>query len=95
MGNPGNFTIPPSTQIPHKTREGGYKGRKMEKMHLALFILAAIACFLMGSASAMTHIVGGSHGWRVPENETFFEEWAKPRTFGLGDSLQIWTNYTK
>ncbi|CAK9324811.1 unnamed protein product [Citrullus colocynthis] len=36
---------------------------------------------------AFTHIVGGSHGWRVPENTTFFDQWAKPRTFGVGDRL--------
>lgn len=38
-------------------------------------------------AAAMTHVVGGSYGWRVPPNHRFFQEWAKPRTFGAGDRL--------
>ncbi|XP_050261744.1 umecyanin-like [Quercus robur] len=60
----------------------------MTKMKITLFMLAAIAgCLMMGSVSAMTHIVGGGHGWRLPDNQTFFEEWAKPRTFGVGDRL--------
>jgi hypothetical protein len=58
------------------------------KTHLSLLVLAAVGCsFMMGSVSAMTHVVGGGHGWRVPLNQTFFEEWAKPRTFGVGDKL--------
>lgn len=60
----------------------------MTKMKITLFMLAAIAgCVMMSSVSAMTHIVGGGHGWRLPDNQTFFEEWAKPRTFGVGDRL--------
>ena len=62
--------------------------KRMTKMHITLFMLAAIAgCFMMGSVSAMTHIVGGSHGWSLPDNQTFFADWAKPRTFGVGDKL--------
>ncbi|PON44313.1 Phytocyanin domain containing protein [Parasponia andersonii] len=53
-----------------------------------LFALAALfGSFMIGSVRAMTHIVGGSHGWRVPDNKTYFDEWAKPRTFGVGDRL--------
>merc|ERR1711971_915129 len=62
--------------------------QKKKKKKITLFMLAAIAgCLMMGSVSAMTHIVGGGHGWRLPDNQTFFEEWAKPRTFGVGDRL--------
>lgn len=53
-------------------------------------MLAAIGCcFLMGSASAMTHIVGGAFGWRAPENNktSLYADWAFPRTFGVGDQL--------
>lgn len=32
-------------------------------------------------------VVGVSYGWQVPESSTFFHEWAKPRTFGIGDKL--------
>jgi len=62
---------------------------KMAKIHLTLFLLALIFGFsaYMGSVNAMTHVVGGGHGWRVPHNKTFFDEWAKPRTFGVGDRL--------
>lgn len=60
----------------------------MAKMHLSLLVLAAVGCcFLMDPATAMIHIVGGAHGWRLPHNKTFFEQWAKPRTFGVGDKI--------
>lgn len=55
-----------------------------------MLMLAAIGCcFLAGSASAMTHIVGGAFGWRAPENNktSFYADWAFPRTFGVGDQL--------
>lgn len=52
------------------------------------FTLAAIlGYFMIGQVGAFTHIVGGSHGWRVPDNKTYFQDWAKPRTFGVGDRL--------
>ncbi|KAM1209078.1 hypothetical protein ACFX2I_014758 [Malus domestica] len=59
----------------------------MEKIQFAVFMAAAIGCFLMGSVTAFTHIVGGKEGWSVPENKTFYEDWAFPRTFGVGDRL--------
>lgn len=62
----------------------------MGKMHLSLLVLAVFVgcCFMiMNPVSAMIHIVGGGHGWRLPVNQTFFQEWAKPRTFGVGDKL--------
>ncbi|KAF4389355.1 umecyanin-like [Cannabis sativa] len=54
---------------------------KMECKRL-LLVLMMVDC-VMG----FTHIVGGRFGWRVPRNLTFFDEWAKPRTFGVGDRL--------
>lgn len=62
----------------------------MANLKLSLIILAAtMGCFMMAtSVNAMTHIVGGSHGWRVPDNKTYFEDWARPRTFGVGDRLR-------
>ncbi|XP_038878156.1 stellacyanin-like [Benincasa hispida] len=51
-------------------------------------MICCLVMMMMGSCvNAFTHIVGGSHGWRVPENITFFDEWTKPRTFGVGDRL--------
>ena len=52
-----------------------------------LSLATIIGCFMIGEVSAFTHIVGGSHGWRVPDNLTYYEEWAMPRTFGVGDKL--------
>ncbi|WOK91391.1 hypothetical protein Cni_G00082 [Canna indica] len=33
------------------------------------------------------HIVGGSYGWKIPPNRTFYGEWAKNKTFIVGDKL--------
>lgn len=63
---------------------------KMMHLKTNLFLLAVVifgCIFYMDSVNGMTHVVGGSHGWRVPDNKTFFEEWSKPRTFGVGDRL--------
>ncbi|XP_057969299.1 umecyanin-like [Malania oleifera] len=61
-----------------------------KSMLLILFGCAAIlGCNVIQSASAMTHVVGGSFGWTVPPNKTFYQEWAKPRTFGVGDELMF------
>ncbi|XP_023518646.1 umecyanin-like [Cucurbita pepo subsp. pepo] len=59
----------------------------MDKMYVALMIGIFSCLLFMPSMDAFTHIVGGNHGWRVPDNVTFFDEWAKPRTFGVGDKL--------
>lgn len=62
----------------------------MATIRVRMLMLAAIGCcFLTGSASAMTHIVGGAFGWRAPENNktSFYADWAFPRTFGVGDQL--------
>lgn len=57
-------------------------------MHLVSFLmLAAVACFMTAPAAAFSHIVGGSFGWSTPGNLSFYEDWAKPRTFGVGDKL--------
>ena len=54
-----------------------------------MMIMTMITTMMMmgSSVNAFTHIVGASHGWRVPDNVTFYDEWAKPRTFGVGDKL--------
>ncbi|KAF8412149.1 hypothetical protein HHK36_000105 [Tetracentron sinense] len=59
----------------------------MAQMYISLFLLAAMGCLMMGRVSAMNHIVGGSFGWIIPKNLSFYQEWAKPRTFGVGDKL--------
>ena len=60
----------------------------MGKMGVVWFLaLAAVACLMTAPAAAFTHIVGGSFGWKTPQNLTFYQDWAKPRTFGVGDKL--------
>ncbi|XP_042506539.1 mavicyanin-like [Macadamia integrifolia] len=59
----------------------------MEKLQSSLLFLAAMACVLMEQTNSMSHIVGGSFGWSIPKNSSFYQEWAKPRTFGVGDKL--------
>lgn len=56
-----------------------------------LLLLGSALAMMMGSVDAMTHVVGGSYGWQVPVESYFFEEWAKPRTFGVGDKLSKWS----
>ncbi|KAJ9706123.1 hypothetical protein PVL29_001604 [Vitis rotundifolia] len=57
-------------------------------MHLISFLmLAAVTCFMTAPVAAFNHIVGGSFGWSTPGNLSFYEDWAKPRTFGVGDKL--------
>ncbi|ERN01767.1 hypothetical protein AMTR_s00097p00156790 [Amborella trichopoda] len=41
----------------------------------------------MQPAAALTHIVGGSFGWKIPPNNTFYDQWAKTHTFNLNDKL--------
>ncbi|GAB2296695.1 hypothetical protein Dimus_030803 [Dionaea muscipula] len=59
----------------------------MSKASLILMLLVATICTFLDSATALIHVVGGSNGWEIPPNNTFYAEWAKPRTFGLGDRL--------
>ncbi|XP_038687218.1 umecyanin-like [Tripterygium wilfordii] len=44
---------------------------------------------MVGIAVAETHVVGGDFGWFVPPNKTFYEDWAKNRTFKVGDKLRF------
>ncbi|XP_041012336.1 mavicyanin-like [Juglans microcarpa x Juglans regia] len=56
---------------------------------LCLILFATIGCFLSRlQVRAMTHIVGGSYGWRFPSaNISFYQDWARPRNFTAGDKL--------
>ncbi|KAI6702038.1 hypothetical protein NL676_011174 [Syzygium grande] len=54
---------------------------------LVLLGCSVMATMLMGSTSAVLHVVGGRQGWDVPDNVTFYQDWARPRTFGVGDQL--------
>nr|CAD1834124.1 unnamed protein product [Ananas comosus var. bracteatus] len=61
----------------------------MAKAHVMLLFLSAftIGCLVVGSMAHKDHIVGGSKGWRLPPNQTFYQEWAQTRNFSLGDKL--------
>ncbi|KAI4302916.1 hypothetical protein MLD38_038609 [Melastoma candidum] len=62
----------------------------MGRCNLAMVVVmaAAFSCLMtMESANAMLHVVGGREGWDVPDNLTFYDDWARPRTFGAGDQL--------
>ena len=49
---------------------------------LVLFLYAAV-----GDVVGMNHIVGKSFGWTIPQNASFYQDWAAPRTFYVGDKL--------
>ncbi|RZC56553.1 hypothetical protein C5167_015403 [Papaver somniferum] len=60
----------------------------MEKLFISFILFAALGFAQMAPAFAgIDHIVGRSLGWRFPPNVTYYQDWAKPRTFGLGDKL--------
>ncbi|XP_077226608.1 mavicyanin-like [Tasmannia lanceolata] len=59
----------------------------MAAISLSIFFLSAIGCALIGWVDAADHIVGGSTGWTIQSNATFYEEWARLRNFVVGDKL--------
>ncbi|KMT11980.1 hypothetical protein BVRB_5g099420 [Beta vulgaris subsp. vulgaris] len=59
----------------------------MAVIRIALPLVVVMCCVLLQSTSALIHVVGGTAGWGVPPNATFYTDWAKPRTFGAGDKL--------
>ncbi|KAK2654052.1 hypothetical protein Ddye_013908 [Dipteronia dyeriana] len=62
----------------------------MAKFRLCcLMLLAFIGCFTVTTlAESRPHIVGGeSFGWRVPNHDSFYQEWAASRNITVGDEL--------
>ncbi|WP_228567427.1 hypothetical protein, partial [Campylobacter jejuni] len=57
----------------------------MMSVFLALAILQG--CLLGASYGHRYHFVGGSFGWQIPPNTTFYHQWAAKRTFFVGDKL--------
>ncbi|KAF7806405.1 blue copper protein-like [Senna tora] len=49
-------------------------------------IIVAMA-LLFGATEATEHVVGGSYGWNLPPNQTFYSDWATSNKFFVGDSL--------
>ncbi|KAJ7978945.1 Cucumber peeling cupredoxin [Quillaja saponaria] len=54
-----------------------------------------VVLILLNSATteaATTTEVGGTLGWTVPPNQTYYNEWATAGTFNVGDTLKFkWT----
>ncbi|CAL9128314.1 unnamed protein product [Musa textilis] len=69
--------------------EGEGEEQGMAEAHLTLLLLAAsMSCLVTASqAHQKIHIVGGSYGWKIPPNTTFYEEWANKQSFFVGDKL--------
>ncbi|KAH1235716.1 Cucumber peeling cupredoxin [Glycine max] len=44
---------------------------------------------LVSVNSITTHIVGDKLGWNMPSYPGFYDEWAKKKTFAVGDVLRI------
>ncbi|KAL6320872.1 hypothetical protein AAG906_008872 [Vitis piasezkii] len=60
----------------------------MAKSHvLLLFLYAAMGGLMIGEVGGMNHIIGKSLGWTIPQNASFYQDWAAPRTFAVGDKL--------
>ncbi|CAL9198064.1 unnamed protein product [Musa hybrid cultivar] len=61
----------------------------MAEAHRTLLLLVvAMSCLVtVSQAHQKIHIVGGSYGWKIPPNKTFYEEWANKQIFFVGDKL--------
>uniref|UniRef100_A0A7N0UTF8 Phytocyanin domain-containing protein n=1 Tax=Kalanchoe fedtschenkoi TaxID=63787 RepID=A0A7N0UTF8_KALFE len=60
----------------------------MAKGYLTAVSLVMVVAIMAPCIDAFSHIVGGSLGWAVPPNATYYDEWAaSPRIFGVGDKL--------
>ncbi|CAL9057271.1 unnamed protein product [Musa banksii] len=57
----------------------------MAEVHRTLLLLVvAMSCLVtVSQAHQKIHIVGGSYGWKIPPNKTFYEEWANKQSFFL------------
>lgn len=68
----------------HRRRKKEILINLMAKNHvmLLLFLFAAA-----GEVAGTNHIVGKSFGWSIPRNASFYQDWAAPRTFYVGDKL--------
>ncbi|URE14673.1 Plastocyanin-like domain [Musa troglodytarum] len=54
---------------------------------VGLLLMAAGLLQCLAVAAATSHTVGGSTGWTIPPNATFYPEWAASQTFAIGDTL--------
>ncbi|CAL0304972.1 unnamed protein product [Lupinus luteus] len=61
-------------------------GRRNTVLNMVGFFIFAMA-FMIIATEATTYTVGDSFGWNTPPNETFYQDWARNKTFFLGDEL--------
>lgn len=63
----------------------------MENRAASLTIVAALILVAASSfsvfAEATTHVVGGSTGWTIPPNSSFYSAWASSQNIAVGDTL--------
>ncbi|XP_008779708.1 cucumber peeling cupredoxin-like [Phoenix dactylifera] len=65
---------------------GSGKGGKVS-WSVAALMVALVAASLALETAAATHVVGGSTGWIIPPNSSFYSDWASTQTFAVGDTL--------
>ncbi|XP_022144820.1 umecyanin-like [Momordica charantia] len=58
---------------------------RMSSMASLFFFIVA----LLHAVAAVDHHVGGDFGWNLPPTPTFFSDWARNRTFFVGDTLRF------
>ncbi|ERN03723.1 hypothetical protein AMTRI_Chr05g74410 [Amborella trichopoda] len=59
----------------------------MEGSSLRMFLGGVAALLMCTVCMATDHTVGGSTGWQVPDDSSFYEKWATENTFSVGDKL--------
>ncbi|KAK7369760.1 hypothetical protein VNO80_11804 [Phaseolus coccineus] len=58
------------------------------KMQLSLLMFGTIGSMLLVSVSCKNvYVVGDKLGWNIPSQKGFFDDWAKSKTFAVGDQL--------
>ncbi|KAK7399132.1 hypothetical protein VNO78_10308 [Psophocarpus tetragonolobus] len=60
------------------------------KKNVSLIMLSTIGWLVLGLgrvSSTTSHIVGEEMGWNLPPYPGFYDEWAKKRSFAVGDVL--------
>ncbi|MED6199456.1 hypothetical protein PIB30_076122 [Stylosanthes scabra] len=49
-------------------------------------VLAMLAILQLAEAQTQ-HVVGGSEGWKIPSNDSTYQDWANNQNFSVGDIL--------
>ncbi|KAH0450137.1 hypothetical protein IEQ34_020829 [Dendrobium chrysotoxum] len=54
---------------------------------VAMAVFASLAVLFPMICAATSHTVGGSTGWTIPPNPSFYPNWSAAQKFGVGDTL--------